>query len=121
MSGNVGISGSGVDLIEIDRIRAAVQRWGSRFLERVFCPEEIAYAQNHRNPFPHFAARFAAKEAVIRAVGADVAVTRKDITIRNTAAGRPYCRLNRKDFKKNIHISLSHTRHHAIACAIVTS
>ena len=120
MSGNLNILGSGIDMVEISRLKDAVQKWGNHFLERVFCPEEIAYAKNHRNPFPHYAGRFAAKEAVLKAVGTEHALGWKDIKILNTKEGKPYCLLNGNTGKTKILISISHTRYHAIASAIVT-
>jgi len=111
---------NGIDLIEISRIRAAVRRWGDHFLNRIFCPEEISYAGNHRNPYPHYAARFAAKEAVIKAAGNFRTLHRKDIKILNDPGGRPYCIVNHKShFNKQIFISISHTRAYAIASAII--
>ena len=63
------IIGTGIDIIEISRIRSSVDQWGGRFLQRVFNPEEIAYAQAHTIPYPHYAGRFAAKEAIYKALG----------------------------------------------------
>ena len=67
MAGN--IIGIGMDATEIDRIEAAIARFGDRFLRRVFTEGEIAYAQARRDPAPHFAGRFAAKEAAMKALG----------------------------------------------------
>ncbi len=63
------IIGIGLDATEIPRIRAAVERYGDRFLERVFTEGELAYCRNHRDPAPSLAARFAAKEAAMKALG----------------------------------------------------
>src|SRR6186713_2835092 len=63
------IIGIGMDATEIDRIEAAVARYGDRFLRRVFTEGEIAYAHRRRNPAPHLAGRFAAKEAAMKALG----------------------------------------------------
>lgn len=65
----MNIIGIGLDATDIDRIAQAIQRFGDRFLQRIFTPGEIAYATRRRNPAPHFAARFAAKEAAIKALG----------------------------------------------------
>jgi len=65
----VTIVGLGIDATEIDRIEATIARHGDRFLSRIFTEGEIAYCQRHRNPGPSFAARFAAKEAVMKALG----------------------------------------------------
>ena len=65
----MNIIGIGLDATEIDRIEAAVARFGDRFLRRVFTEGEIAYATRRRNPAPHLAGRFAAKEAAMKALG----------------------------------------------------
>src|SRR6185295_2817903 len=65
----MNIIGIGMDATEIDRIETAVARFGDRFLHRVFTEGEIAYATRRRNPAPHFAGRFAAKEAAMKALG----------------------------------------------------
>lgn len=63
------VMGIGVDLVNIPRIRAVIDRWQERFLQRVFTEGEIAYCRARRDPVPHFAARFAAKEAGLKALG----------------------------------------------------
>lgn len=63
------IKGIGIDLARIPRLRRVVERWSDRFLTRVFTEEEIAYCRRRRDPIPHFAARFAAKEAALKALG----------------------------------------------------
>jgi holo-[acyl-carrier protein] synthase len=65
----VDVKGIGVDLAKIPRLRRVVERWNERFLRRVFTDEEIAYCRRRRDPIPHFAARFAAKEAALKALG----------------------------------------------------
>ncbi len=112
------IVGIGVDIIEIPRIRKAVETWGDRFLSRVFNSEEIAYAQLYNMPYPHYAGRFAAKEAIYKALG-DKSLTWKDLTIINDADGRPSCRLRNNNFKGFIHISISHSKFYAVASAVI--
>src|SRR5438876_9069160 len=63
------INGIGVDLVNIPRMRDVIDRWQDRFLQRVFTEQEIAYCRSRRDPVPHFAARFAAKEAGLKALG----------------------------------------------------
>jgi holo-[acyl-carrier protein] synthase len=63
------IKGIGVDLVEVSRLRRAVERWQERFLHRVFTEEELHYCMSRRDPIPHLAARFAAKEAGLKALG----------------------------------------------------
>lgn len=115
------ILGLGVDIIEIERIQKAIDRWGDLFLKHVFCPEEIAYAQMHKNAAQHFAARFAAKEAVFKAIGDNPQIGWKDIVIKNDKHGKPCCIFHNKGFKNKILISLSHTHIYAVASAIITT
>jgi holo-[acyl-carrier protein] synthase len=63
------VRGVGIDLVHITRMREVLDRWKDRFLHRVFTAAEIAYCQTRRDPVPHFAARFAAKEAGLKALG----------------------------------------------------
>ena len=114
------ILGIGVDIIEIERIQKAIDRWGDHFLNHVFTKQEIAYAQKHKYPTQHFAARFAAKEAVLKAIGDNAHINWKDIKIINEANGRPQCNLDKKKFNKKILISISHTHVYAIASAAIT-
>ena len=114
------ITGTGIDIIEIDRIEKAIVRWGDNFLKHIFHEEEIKYAKSHKNPVQHYAARFAAKEAVFKAIGDNPAIGWKDLKVLNDKHGRPYCIFKNKKFKKKILISLSHTHAYAVASAIVT-
>ena len=114
------VFGIGTDIVEIDRIRMAIERWGDDFIRHVFNKEEISYAEKHKFPYQHYAVRFAAKEAVFKAIGNDE-VTWKDLTITNDADGRPSCRYKDKKFKKKILISMSHSKKYAVASAIITS
>ena len=122
------IHGTGIDIIEISRIEAAIERWGEDFLRHVFTNEEIDYARKHRYPAQHFAARFAAKEAVLKAFGDNAHISWKDIQIRNDRNGKPEClyrpsgaAAQRKKFNKKVLISISHTKNYAVASAIITS
>ena len=113
------ITGTGIDIIEIDRIQKAIDRWGDGFLNYVFNKEEIQYALKHKFPTQHFAARFAAKEAIVKAIGENAHIGWKDITIHNDSNGTPYCKINKKKFNKKIFISLSHTKNYAVATAVI--
>ena len=113
------IGGIGVDIIEIDRIKKAIERWGDVFLNHIFNQEEIDYAQKHKNSYQHFAARFVAKEAIYKAISVDKKLGWKDMTILNDQNGRPFCRLRNKDCKDKIQISISHCKEYAVANAIV--
>ena len=112
------IVGTGIDIIEISRIRKSVEQWGEKFLNRVFNPEEIAYAKTHTMPYPHYAGRFAAKEAIYKALG-DRNLTWKDLTIVNDPDGKPMCRLRKKTFKGRIHLSISHSKFYAVAGVVI--
>jgi len=115
------IIGTGIDIIEIDRIQKAIDRWGEDFLKHIFNEEEIAYAKQRKFPTQHYAARFAAKEAIYKAFGSHKSLGWKDMTILNDEDGKPYCRLKNKPSNNIITISLSHTKNYAVANAIITS
>jgi holo-[acyl-carrier protein] synthase len=114
------IIGTGVDITEVRRLRQAVEKWGKDFLDRVFTKVELDNAKKRGSLYQHLAGRFAAKEAVFKALG-DVNLSWKDLEILNDKAGRPYCKiLNSKIRKADIHISISHVKNYATAFAIVT-
>jgi holo-[acyl-carrier protein] synthase len=115
------ILGIGTDIIEISRIEQAVERWGDHFLRHVFCDEEIDYARRHKNPTQHFAGRFAAKEAILKAIGDNAHITWKDMKIMNDRNGRPYCIYSDKKFRQRILLSISHTENYAVASAIIAA
>jgi len=115
------ILGTGIDIIEIERIQKAIDRWGDNFLAHVFTDEEISYAKKRKFPTQHFAARFAAKEAVLKAFGDNAHINWKDIQIKNEKSGRPNCTYIGPDFKDKILISISHTENYAVANAIITT
>lgn len=117
----------GTDIIETKRIKDAVGRWKEPFLKRIFTDREIAYSMKRKFYFEHLAARFAAKEAVLKGFGDGFTSSNlKDVEIINDEHGRPNVILKRKmeqlRKKKNIEtitISMSHTRHYAQAMAIL--
>lgn len=111
------IRGCGIDIVEIARLKKAVERWGDDFLQRVFTTRELEYSRSKKFPFQHLAGRFAAKEAVFKALGPGRRLNFKDIEILNKPDGGPFCLVG--ESKEPIHISLSHSDHHAIACAVV--
>ena len=112
------ILGSGIDIVEIERIQKAVERWGDTFLKYVLTPGEIEYAQKYKFPFRHYAGRFAAKEAIFKAMGVPH-LSWHDVTILNDAQGKPVCHFTSMEFKHRILISISHSRDYAVASAIV--
>lgn len=115
------IRGTGVDIIEIGRIAKAIDRWGEHFLKHVFLENEIAYAERHKFPAPHYAVRFAAKEAIFKAVGTNPNLTWKDIRISNDEHGRPQAEILNHNFRDNILLTLSHSKDYAVASAIITT
>lgn len=115
------ILGTGIDIIEIDRIETAIKRWGDHFLKHVFNEEEIQYAQSYKFPAQHYAARFAAKEAIYKAIGDKPHLGWRDMTILNDQNGKPYCVFKDKGITQSVHLSISHSKNYAVANAIVTS
>lgn len=115
------IIGTGIDIIEVDRIAQAISRWGDHFVKYVYCAEEIEYASSHKNSTPYYAGRFAAKEAIFKAVSNRPHLGWKDILILNEKNGKPYCKINLPDFHHHVLISISHTHNYAVASAIITA
>src|SRR6516165_10444832 len=89
------IVGTGVDLAEVPRIQASVARFGRKFIERIFTPGEIAYVERKANRFERYAARFAAKEAGMKAIGTGWkrGVSWRDFEVVNLPSGKPTLRL----------------------------
>jgi len=122
----MSILGIGVDLVEVDRIAASLDRHNKIFLRRVFTPAEITACAGRPE---RLAARFAAKEAVAKAFGTGLgaAMTFQEIEVVNEPSGRPHIVLHGAAAATaaargttGVHISLSHTASHAIAQALVT-
>jgi holo-[acyl-carrier protein] synthase len=114
------IVGTGVDITEVRRLRQAVDKWGKAFLDRVFTKVELENAKKRVSLYQHLAGRFAAKEAVFKAMG-DARLSWKDLEILNDKDGRPYCKiLNSKIKKAQIMVSISHVKNYAVANAVVT-
>jgi len=122
------VIGSGIDIIEVERVKESVEKWGDSFLEKVFTKTEIAYAHKHRYAYQHLAARFAAKEAVLKAFGGgwERTLPWKDVEVVNDKNGKPEVRLYgeaKKIYDKKeigqIVLSLSHTKVYAVANAIL--
>ncbi len=118
------IKGLGTDILEIDRVRKAIQSHGSRFTSRILSKKEQEYCFKFTNPFPHIAGRFAAKEAVVKAMGTGFGETAAwlDIEILNNAAGKPEVKLSlklKKKLKKSkFLVSISHCRSYVTATAL---
>ena len=124
----MAIYGIGVDIVEISRIKKAMERWQRRFVKRIFTREEINYCTERKDPHRCFAARFAAKEAVFKALGTGWSgeISWLDVQVLNTRSGKPWVRLeNRADQLMKLHslsrvsLSLSHSRDYAVAMAVI--
>jgi holo-[acyl-carrier protein] synthase len=122
------ILGTGVDLAEVPRIRAAIERHGGRFIERIYTPPEIAYVERKANRFERYAARFAAKEAGMKAIGTGWrrGVTWRDFEVVNLPSGRPTLRLHGVASEiaqqlgvRQIWLSLTHTAELGMAHVIL--
>ena len=85
------VQGIGIDLVQITRMREVIARWDERFLRRVFTDGEIAYCRGRRDPVPHFAARFAAKEAGLKALGTGLSlgVSWRELEVRRERGQAP--------------------------------
>jgi len=114
------IIGTGVDITEVKRLRQAVEKWGKAFLNRVFTKEELDNAKSRGSLYQHLAGRFAAKEAVFKALG-DARLNWREVQVLNGKDGKPYCAiLNARGKKIDVHISISHVKNYAVANAIIT-
>ncbi|MEM5775975.1 MAG: holo-ACP synthase [Anaerolineaceae bacterium] len=121
------IYGIGTDLIEVERLEALAER-GTAYLEKIFTAAEISYCENHGRKAEHLAARFAAKEAFLKALGTGLrdGLSFTEIEVFNDELGKPYLRLHGKAKDRiqslqisHISISLSHIKEIAMAVAIL--
>jgi len=124
------IVGTGVDLAEVPRIRSSIERYGARFIDRIYTPAEIAYVERKANRYERYAARFAAKEAGMKAIGTGWrrGVRWQDFEVANLATGKPALRLHGVAAQvalrlgvKNISLSMTHTAELAMAHVILES
>ena len=121
------ILGTGIDLAEVARIREAIETYGPRFLQRIYTPGEIAYVERKANRFERFAARFAAKEAGMKALGTGWrrGVRWIDIEVANLPSGRPTLTLHGEARAiadrlgvRQISLSLTHTAESGMAFVV---
>lgn len=124
------IVGLGLDIAEIDRIEAAITRHGAPFLERLFTPAEVAYCEKYKGRYERYAARFAAKEAAMKALGTGWShgVRWRDIEVTREPSGKPTLRLEgvaadiaQRMGVKNISLSITHSGNLALAEVIFES
>ncbi|MCC6265237.1 MAG: holo-[acyl-carrier-protein] synthase [Bryobacterales bacterium] len=124
------IVGVGVDLAEVDRIRNSFERFGARFRDRIYTPLEIAYCESKANKYERYAARFAAKEAGMKAIGTGMrkGVRWLDFEVANLPSGKPTLRFHgvaaeyaERLGAANVALSLTHTSATALAHVILES
>jgi holo-[acyl-carrier protein] synthase len=125
----VSVRGIGIDLVPIARMRQVMERWQERFVSRVFTPEEIAYCRSRKDPAPHFAARFAAKEAGLKALGTGLrlGVSWRELEVRRERGGPPVLVLRgrsreiarQRQGADRMLLALSHDGDYAIAQAML--
>ena len=124
----MSVLGIGVDLVECSRIQNSLERFGDRFLRRVFTDGEIEYSMSMKFPARHLAARFAAKEAVSKAFGTGIgkAMGWRDIDVHKKASGEPFLvlaggaqELARQRGVAHALITLSHSDQHAVATIVL--
>jgi holo-[acyl-carrier protein] synthase len=122
------IVGTGVDIAEVHRIKASIERFGARFTERIYTPAEIAYVECKANRFERYAARFAAKEAGMKAIGTGWrhGVRWQDFEVTNLRSGKPTLRFHgvaaqvaEKLKVRNISLSMTHTAQVGMAHVIL--
>jgi len=122
------IVGTGIDIAEVDRVAASIERFGKRFLERVFTPAEIRYCESKANKAERYAGRFAAKEAAMKAIGTGWSrgVRWQDVEVTRVPGGRPTVTFHGKaaEFFHRLgavraHLSITHTQQSAMAQIIL--
>lgn len=121
------VVGLGTDLIEIERVQQSLDRFGERFMQKIFTEGEIAYCQRKKQAAESFASRFAAKEAAAKALGTGISrgIAWKEIEVRREAGERPTLHLNGRAAERaaamgvrHFHLSLTHSRQVAMAVVI---
>jgi len=120
------VLGLGIDIIEIDRIKQSIETYGEKFLNKIFTKNEIEYSITKPNQYQHFAARFAAKEAIYKALSSDTSqvYSWQDVEIYNEKNGLPKVKFygalkNYLNENKQIKISMSHSEHYVTCVAIL--
>lgn len=122
------IVGTGIDIAEVPRIAAAIDRFGRRFVERIFTPEEIRYCESKQNAAERFAARFAAKEAALKAIGTgwNRGIAWREVEVRRERGQRPTLHFSGKAAivfehigARSATVSITHTREQAMAMVIL--
>ncbi len=124
------IVGTGIDICEVPRIRHSIERFGLRFIQRIFTPLEIAYVERKANKYERYAARFAAKEAGMKAIGTGWrgGITWQDFEVSNLPSGKPTLTFHGRGAEvaarlgvKHVALSLTHTAEQGVAFLILES
>jgi holo-[acyl-carrier protein] synthase len=122
------VLGIGIDIIEIDRIKKSIDRFGDKFLKKIYTTIELEYCLRKKNKYQHLAARFAAKEAIYKALSNDTSevYSWQDVEIYNEVNGLPKVKFygTLKDYLnhgKELKISMSHSEHYVTCVAILYS
>ena len=119
------IVGTGVDLAEVSSIRTSIERFGERFVRRIYTAAEIAYVERKANRYERYAARFSAKESIVKALGCGFGekIGWQDIEISHDKAGKPVVHFSpavQKKFKKpKVILSISHCREYVSTVALL--
>ena len=122
----MAVNSIGTDIEEIERVKEVVEHWGDRFLRRVFTDKEIDYCNSLAEKYGSLAARFAAKEAILKAIGISKGhgIKWKDIEILNNENGKPRVKLHGRACEhakeEKVLISLSHARKYVVAMAVIS-
>lgn len=114
----------GTDIIEINRIKKSIEELGEKFLSRVYTKLEIEYCESKKSQkYQHYAARFAAKEAIFKAISKQLNskydINWKDMEILNDEQGRPQVKIRGIQRENNIDISISHCKGYAVAMVVM--
>lgn len=124
----MAVRGIGIDVVQVDRIRGSIERFGARFEARVFTAAELEYSRRHKDPLPHLAARFAAKEAAFKAIGTGVSngVGWKDAEVIQPGGRQPRLEWHgaAAEFLRELgatrsHLTLAHDAGVAVACVVI--
>ncbi len=120
------IYGIGIDIVKIQRMRDADDKWGEKFFAKFLTDKEIDYCNRKQDPYPSLSVRFAAKEALVKAIGSEINLNMKEVEILNNEKGKPSLIVhgkakeffNNNEIKKSF-VSLSHEKEFAVASVVL--
>lgn len=122
------IRGIGIDVVQVERLMRALERFGDRMERRLFTEAELAYCRSHKDPLPHLAARFAAKEALFKAIGTGLSggIGWRQAEVVQPGGRQPTLALHDQALERfralgatDAHVSLTHDGGLAIACVVI--